>query len=36
MDPLAELVGNEALCAKIKAEDYVDGTFGLPTAAASD
>ena len=26
-----ELVGNEALCANIKAEDYVDGTFGLPT-----
>ena len=26
-----ELVGNEALCANIKAESYVDDTFGLPT-----
>ena len=26
-----QLVGNAALCAKIKAEDYVEGEFGLPT-----
>ena len=26
-----ELVGNEALCANIKVEDYADATFGLPT-----
>lgn len=26
-----ELVGNDALCARIKAEDYVDTRFGLPT-----
>lgn len=26
-----ELVGNAELCAKIKAEDYVEGDFGLPT-----
>ena len=27
----AELVGNEALCAQIKASSYVDDVFGLPT-----
>lgn len=27
----AELVGNAALCSKIKAEDFVEGDFGLPT-----
>ena len=26
-----ELVGNEALCAEIKPQDYVEGDFGLPT-----
>lgn len=26
-----ELVGNEKLCAGIRAEDYVEGDFGLPT-----
>ena len=26
-----ELVGNEALCAQIKPQDYVEGDFGLPT-----
>jgi len=26
-----ELVGNAGLCEKIKAEDYVEGDFGLPT-----
>ena len=26
-----ELVGNAELCAKIKADDYVEGDFGLPT-----
>ena len=26
-----ELVGNAELCRKIKAQDYVDGDFGLPT-----
>ena len=26
-----DLVGNSALCSKIKAEDYVEGEFGLPT-----
>ena len=26
-----DLVGNSALCSKIKAEDYVEGDFGLPT-----
>ena len=28
---VSELVGNEALCAKITASDYVDENFGLPT-----
>ena len=27
----AELVGNAQLCAKIRAEDFVEGDFGLPT-----
>lgn len=27
----AELVGNAELCSKIKAEDFVEGDFGLPT-----
>lgn len=27
----ADLVGNEALCAKIHPENYVEGDFGLPT-----
>lgn len=26
-----ELVGNAVLCSKIKAQDFVDGSFGLPT-----
>ena len=26
-----ELVGNEALCAQIKPQDYIEGDFGLPT-----
>ena len=26
-----QLVGNEALCAQIKPQDYVEGDFGLPT-----
>ena len=29
--PVKDLVGNAELCAKIKADDYVEGDFGLPT-----
>ena len=29
--PTRELVGNTDLCRKIKAQDYVEGDFGLPT-----
>ncbi len=28
---VAELVGNAELCSKIRAEDFIDGDFGLPT-----
>ena len=28
---VSQLVGNEALCQKLRAEDFVEGDFGLPT-----